>query len=54
VESVEHVKETYSEWISRQVKEDPAFARQVLGKTRFELFAGRENYAGSHGGGWQD
>jgi hypothetical protein len=37
VESVEHVTETYSEWISRQVTEDPAFARQVLGKTRFEL-----------------
>ncbi len=37
VENVEHVTETYSEWISRQVGEDPAFARQVLGKTRFEL-----------------
>lgn len=37
VESVEHVQETYSEWITRQVKEDPAFVKQVLGKTRFEL-----------------
>ena len=37
VESVEQVKETYSEWITRQVEEDPAFARQVLGKSRFEL-----------------
>ena len=38
VESVEHVSETYSEWISRQVEEDPDFVRQVLGKSRFELF----------------
>lgn len=39
VESVEHVpaQENYAEWISRQVSEDPAFVRQVLGKTRFDL-----------------
>ena len=35
--SVERTKETYSQWITRQVKEDPEFARKVLGKTRFEL-----------------
>ncbi len=37
VASVEHVRENYSEWITRQVRDDPAFVRQVLGKTRFEL-----------------
>ena len=37
VEEVEHTTETYSEWITRQVQDDPAFAREVLGKTRFEL-----------------
>lgn len=30
--------ETYSQWIQRQLKEDPDFVRSVLGKTRFELF----------------
>lgn len=36
---VDHVPatESYSQWISRQVQEDPAFVRQVLGKTRFDL-----------------
>ena len=37
VEDVEFTTESYSEWISRQVHDDPDFARQVLGKTRFEL-----------------
>lgn len=37
VESVEHTTESYAEWIQRQVRADPDFARQVLGKTRFEL-----------------
>lgn len=34
---VEHTGENYSQWIARQVKEDPDFARRALGKTRFEL-----------------
>lgn len=29
--------EIYSQWIQRQLKEDPDFVRQVLGKTRYEL-----------------
>ena len=37
VQSREITKETYSQWIARQVKEDPEFAHKVLGKTRFEL-----------------
>ena len=39
VESVDHVpaQESYAEWINRQVAEDPVFAREVLGKTRFDL-----------------
>ncbi len=31
--------ETYNTWLKRQLKEDPAFVRSILGKTRFELFA---------------
>lgn len=40
VEEVEHVpgKTTYQAWMKRQLEEDPAFVRSVLGKTRFELF----------------
>lgn len=40
VEDVDHVpaKTTYNEWMQRQLKEDPACVRSVLGKTRFELF----------------
>lgn len=30
--------ENYSQWLKRQLKEDPAFVRSILGKTRFELF----------------
>ena len=37
VGSVEHTTESYSAWIQRQVTDDPGFAKQVLGKTRFEL-----------------
>jgi len=37
VESVDHTQETYAQWIQRQVHDDPDFARQVLGKTRYEL-----------------
>ena len=37
VGSVEHTTESYSQWISRQVTEDPAFAMQVLGPTRYQL-----------------
>ena len=45
VDSVEHVKETYSEWITRQIREAPDFARQVLGKSRFEfLRAGKTKF----------
>lgn len=38
VREVEHTTETYSQWLTRQLDEDPAFVRQILGKTRFELF----------------
>lgn len=40
VESVEHVsgKTTYQQWMKRQLEEDPAFVKSVLGKTRFEMF----------------
>ena len=40
IDRVDHVpaQETYSQWMERQLKEDPAFVQQVLGKTRFELF----------------
>ena len=38
VADVEHTGENYNAWITRQLKEDPAFVRRVLGKTRFELF----------------
>lgn len=38
VREVEHTTETYNEWLTRQLDEDPVFVRQVLGKTRFELF----------------
>lgn len=38
---------TYSEWMRQQLDEDPAFVRQVLGKTRFELFkAGKLSLSG--------
>ena len=37
VESVEHTTENYSAWINRMAEEDPDFARQVLGKTRYQL-----------------
>jgi len=37
VSDVEHTTENYSEWITRQVEEDQTFAREVLGRTRFEL-----------------
>lgn len=37
VASAEHTMENYNQWITRQLKEDPAFVRRVLGKTRFEL-----------------
>ena len=30
---------TYEQWLKRQLQEDPAFVRSVLGKTRFDLFA---------------
>ena len=30
--------ENYTAWMKRQMDEDPAFVRRVLGKTRFELF----------------
>ncbi|GAB6035734.1 hypothetical protein JCM15519_02930 [Fundidesulfovibrio butyratiphilus] len=38
VADVEHTGETYSAWMKRQLGEDPAFVRSVLGKTRFDLF----------------
>lgn len=40
VDQVEHLpgKTTYQAWMKRQLEEDPAFVRSVLGKTRFELF----------------
>ena len=39
--------ETYSDWMKRQMEEDPAFVRRVLGKTRFELFkAGKLSLSG--------
>ena len=38
VGKVEHTSENYSQWIKRQLEEDPAFVRRVMGKTRFELF----------------
>jgi SPP1 gp7 family putative phage head morphogenesis protein len=34
---VEHTTEKYNAWITRQLREDPAFVKRVLGKTRFEL-----------------
>lgn len=37
--SSEGTTETYSQWIQRQLHEDPAFVRGVLGKTRFDLFS---------------
>lgn len=36
---VERTKESYNQWLKRQLKEDPAFVRQILGKKRFELFS---------------
>lgn len=38
VADVEHTTENYNQWLTRQLKEDPAFVRSILGKTRFELF----------------
>lgn len=40
VKEVGHVPAgtTYEGWLRRQLDEDPAFVRQVLGNTRFELF----------------
>lgn len=35
----EKTAETYSQWIQRQLKEDPDFVRSIFGKTRFELLA---------------
>ncbi len=47
VQDVEHTSETYSAWMKRQLEEDPAFVRRVLGKTRFELFkAGKLSLSG--------
>ena len=49
VESVDQVpaSTTYTEWLKRQLQEDPAFVRSVLGKTRFELFkSGKLNLSG--------
>jgi hypothetical protein len=42
VSAVEHTTENYSQWLKRQLKEDPAFVRSILGKTRFELFQAGE------------
>lgn len=41
VDQVEQVPgdTTYQAWMKRQLQEDPAFVRSVLGKTRFELFS---------------
>ena len=39
--------ENYATWMKRQLEEDPAFVRRVLGKTRFELFkAGKLSLSG--------
>ena len=39
--------ENYAAWMKRQLEEDPAFVRRVLGKTRFELFkAGKLSLSG--------
>ncbi|MDY3810997.1 minor capsid protein [Desulfovibrio porci] len=38
VADVEHTTENYNQWLTRQLKEDPAFVRSILGKTRFDLF----------------
>ena len=40
VDKVTFVRQStsYQEWMQRQLKDDPAFVRSVLGKTRFELF----------------
>lgn len=49
VKEVGHVPAgtTYEQWMKMQLDEDPAFVRQVLGKTRFELFkAGKLNLSG--------
>ncbi len=32
------VKETYEQWMNRQLESNPDFVRKVLGKTRFDLF----------------
>ncbi len=36
---VELTQENYSQWLKRQLQEDPSFVRSILGKTRYELFA---------------
>ena len=35
--SSEMTTENYSQWIKRQMTEDPDFVRTVLGKTRYDL-----------------
>lgn len=45
IAEVEHTTENYNQWLTRQLKEDPAFVRSILGKTRFELFkAGKSHW----------
>ena len=42
--SSEMTTENYSQWIKRQMKDDPDFVRTILGKTRYDLFkAGKIN-----------
>lgn len=36
--SGEQTSENYNQWLTRQLHEDPAFVRGILGKTRFDLF----------------
>ena len=36
--SSEMTTENYSQWIKRQMKDDPDFVRTILGKTRYDLF----------------
>ena len=38
VKDVDFFHGTYQEWMRRQLEEDPAFVRKVLGPARFELF----------------
>lgn len=39
VSESEPTTENYSQWMTRQLEDDPDFVRGVLGKTRFELFS---------------